>query len=88
MANKKIPWKKILQAGAYATDAMSRGSAGGLGKAIVDSKIDLSGKFKKNGRRRNVQIEKDDNRLEVNKWKPDKDILGDFPNNKKTNYNV
>ena len=44
MANKKIPWKKILQAGAYATDAMSRGSAGGLGKAIVDSKIDLSGK--------------------------------------------
>ena len=43
MANK-IDWKKVLQAGAYATDALSRGSAGGLGKAIVDSKIDLSGK--------------------------------------------
>ena len=41
---KKVNWKKILQAGAYATDAMSKGSAGGLGKAIVDSKIDLSGK--------------------------------------------
>ena len=40
----KIDWKKVLQAGAYATDAMSKGSAGGLGKAIVDSKIDLSGK--------------------------------------------
>ena len=38
--------KKLLQAGAYATDAMSKGSAGGLGKAIVDSKIDLSGKGK------------------------------------------
>ena len=37
-------WKKILQAGTYATDALSKGSAGGLGKAIVDSKIDLSGK--------------------------------------------
>ena len=43
MANK-VNWKKILQAGAYATDALSKGSAGGLGKAIVDSKIDLSGK--------------------------------------------
>jgi len=43
MAKKPINWKKILQAGAYATDAMSKGSAGGLGKAIVDSKIDLSG---------------------------------------------
>ena len=39
----KIDWKKLLQAGAYATDAMSKGSAGGLGKAIVESKIDLSG---------------------------------------------
>ena len=38
--------KKLLQAGAIATDAMSKGSAGGLGKAIVDSKIDLSGKGK------------------------------------------
>ena len=38
--------KKLLQAGAYATDAMSKGSAGGLGKTIVDSKIDLSGKGK------------------------------------------
>ena len=37
-------WKKILQAGAYATDALSKGSAGGLGKALVDSEIDLSGK--------------------------------------------
>ena len=42
----KIDWKKVLQAGAYATDALSKGSAGGLGKAIVDSKIDLSGKPK------------------------------------------
>ena len=41
---RKIDWKKLLQAGAYATDALSKGSAGGLGKAIVDSKIDLSGK--------------------------------------------
>ena len=38
-----IDWKKVLQAGALATDALSKGSAGGLGKAIVDSKIDLSG---------------------------------------------
>lgn len=38
--------KKLLQAGAIATDAMSKGSAGGLGKAIVESKIDLSGKGK------------------------------------------
>ena len=45
MANK-IDWKKVLQAGALATDALSKGSAGGLGKAIVDSKIDLSGKGK------------------------------------------
>tara|TARA_R100000458_G_C8234677_1_gene215378 strand:+ start:882 stop:1133 length:252 start_codon:yes stop_codon:yes gene_type:complete len=41
-------WKKILQAGALATDALSRGSAGGLGKALVESKIDLSGKPKTN----------------------------------------
>ena len=74
--------KKLLQAGAYATDALSRGSAGGLGKAIVDSKIDLSGKFKKNGRPRNVQIKNGEDRLQVN------DTLGDFPNIKKTNYNV
>tara|TARA_R100001463_G_scaffold123547_2_gene180266 strand:+ start:1244 stop:1516 length:273 start_codon:yes stop_codon:yes gene_type:complete len=40
----KVNWKKYLQAGTYATDALSKGSAGGLGKAIVDSKIDLSGK--------------------------------------------
>ena len=39
-------WKKILQAGALATDAMSKGSAGGLGKALVESGIDLSGKGK------------------------------------------
>ena len=73
-------WKKILQAGALATDALSKGSAGGLGKAIVDSKIDLSGKpstttngeFKKNGRKRNVQIENGDSRLEANEtdWPP------------------
>ena len=37
-------WKKILQAGAIATNAMSKGSAGGLGKALVEAKIDLSGK--------------------------------------------
>ena len=76
----KIDWKKVLQAGAYATDALSKGSAGGLGKAIVDSKIDLSGKpstttngeFKKNGRKRNVQIENGDSRLEANEtdWPP------------------
>ena len=40
----KIDWKKVLQAGAIATDALSKGSAGGIGKAIVDSRIDLSGK--------------------------------------------
>ena len=70
-------WRKILQAGALATDALSKGSAGGLGKAIVDSKIDLSGKssngdketngeYKKNGKQRNVQIQNGDDRLEVN----------------------
>ena len=37
--------KKLLQAGAIATDAFSKGSAGGLGKALVESKIDLSGSF-------------------------------------------
>jgi len=40
---KKVNWKKVLQAGALATDALSKGSAGGLGKALVDAKIDLSG---------------------------------------------
>ena len=39
--------KKLLQAGAIATDAMSKGSAGGLGKTIAESGIDLSGKGKK-----------------------------------------
>jgi|TARA_B100000902_G_C27014545_1_gene766522 hypothetical protein len=39
----KRNWKKILEAGAIATDAMSKGSAGGMGKALVDAKIDLSG---------------------------------------------
>ena len=43
MANK-INWKKVLQAGALGTDALSRGSAGGLGKVIAESGIDLSGK--------------------------------------------
>ena len=37
--------KKLLQAGALGTDALSKGSAGGLGKAIVESKIDLSNPF-------------------------------------------
>ena len=41
-------WKKILEAGAIATDAFSKGSAGGLGKTLAESKIDLSGKFKNN----------------------------------------
>ena len=36
-------WKKILEAGAIATDALSKGSAGGIGKALVEAKIDLSG---------------------------------------------
>jgi len=35
--------KKLLEAGALATDALSKGSAGGLGKTLVESKIDLSG---------------------------------------------
>tara|TARA_R100001082_G_scaffold39111_2_gene20610 strand:+ start:1611 stop:1910 length:300 start_codon:yes stop_codon:yes gene_type:complete len=39
----KRNWKKILEAGAIATDALSKGSAGGIGKALVDAKIDLSG---------------------------------------------
>ena len=42
-AKPKRNWKKILEAGAIATDALSKGSAGGLGKALVDAKIDLSG---------------------------------------------
>ena len=90
MANKKIPWKKVLEAGAYATDALSRGSAGGLGKAIVDSKIDLSGKFKKNKitGETHESNRPSEFKQDVNEWMPDKDILGDFPNNKKTNYNV
>jgi len=41
--DNKFNWKKALQVGALATDALSKGSAGGLGKAIVESKIDLSG---------------------------------------------
>ena len=41
--DNKFNWKKALQAGALATDALSKGSAGGLGKALVESKIDLSG---------------------------------------------
>lgn len=54
--------KKLLQAGAYATDALSKGSAGGLGKAIVDSKIDLSGKGSGNG---NGQSKKDKNTTNI-----------------------
>jgi len=47
MADKTSRLRKILEAGAIATDALSKGSAGGIGKAIVDAKIDLSGKGKK-----------------------------------------
>ena len=43
MANK-FNTKKWLQIGAYATDALSKGSAGGLGKAIVEADVDLSGR--------------------------------------------
>tara|TARA_R100001463_G_scaffold22677_1_gene54356 strand:+ start:522 stop:755 length:234 start_codon:yes stop_codon:yes gene_type:complete len=42
-SSKTSRLRKILEAGALATDALSKGSAGGLGKAIVDAKIDLSG---------------------------------------------
>ena len=82
----KVNWKKAVQAGALVTDALSKGSAGGLGKALVQSEIDLSGKdttgnttekktngkFKKNGKERNVQIENGDSRLKVNgtDWPP------------------
>mgnify|MGYP003136094165 CR=1 FL=1 len=87
---KKIDWKKVLQAGAYATDALSKGSAGGLGKAIVDSKIDLSGKFKTNRITGETHESNRPNphKQDVNEWMPKKDTLGDFPNIKKTNYNV
>ena len=92
MANKKIPWKKILQAGAYATDALSRGSAGGLGKAIVDSKIDLSGKpttkTNKITGEKHESNRPNQHKQDVNEWMPKEDTLGDFPNIKKTNYNV
>ena len=44
---KKVNWKKILQAGAIATDAFSKGSAGGLGKTLAESDLDFSGMFKK-----------------------------------------
>ena len=47
MANKPVNWKKILQAGAIATDAFSKGSAGGIGKTLAESDIDFSGMFKK-----------------------------------------
>tara|TARA_Y100000401_G_scaffold87289_1_gene72715 strand:- start:141 stop:374 length:234 start_codon:yes stop_codon:yes gene_type:complete len=69
MAKKPVDWKKILQAGAIATDAFSKGSAGGLGKTLAESDIDFSGMFKKNGRPRNVQIENGDSRLEANEVK-------------------
>ena len=89
MANKKIPWKKILQAGAYATDAMSRGSAGGLGAAIVNSKIDLSGKDGGMGNKFKNRKDKfkPDPKTEANEWMPEKETLGNFPN-KNSNYNV
>ena len=41
----KFNWKKALEAGALGTDALSKGSAGGIGKALVEAKIDLSGSF-------------------------------------------
>ena len=66
MAKKPVNWKKILQAGAIATDAFSKGSAGGIGKTLAESEIDFSGMFKKNGKRRNVQIQNGDDRLKVN----------------------
>ena len=47
MANKPVNWKKILQAGAIATDAFSKGSTGGLGKTLAESDLDFSGMFKK-----------------------------------------
>jgi len=47
MAKKPVNWKKILQAGAIATDAFSKGSAGGLGKTLAESDLDFSGMFKK-----------------------------------------
>tara|TARA_R100001443_G_C3357444_1_gene178264 strand:+ start:2525 stop:2707 length:183 start_codon:yes stop_codon:yes gene_type:complete len=43
MANKPVNWKKILQAGAIATDAFSKGSAGGIGKTLAESDLDFSG---------------------------------------------
>ena len=82
MANKPINWKKVLQAGALITEAGSRGSSGGIASKLQEAEIDLSRKFKKNGRPRNVQIKNGEDRLQVN------DTLGDFPNIKKTNYNV
>ena len=69
MAKKTVDWKKILQAGAIATDAFSKGSAGGIGKTLAESDIDFSGMFKKNGRPRNVQIQNGDSRLEANEVK-------------------
>ena len=86
---KTIPWREILKAGAIATDAMSRGSAGGLGKAIVDSKIDLSGKFKRNRitGEKHESNKPDQHNQDVNeKWLPKKDYLGDFPKKDKSNY--
>ncbi len=82
--------KKLLQAGAYATDAMSKGSAGGLGKAIVDSGIDLSGKPKTNRITGETHESNRPNphKQDVNEWMPKKDTIGDFPDIKKTNYNV
>lgn len=41
--------KKLLQAGALAAEAGSRGSAGNIASKIVDSELDLSGWRKKNG---------------------------------------
>ena len=85
MANK-FNWKKALQAGAYATDALSKGSAGGLGKAIVDSKIDLSGRNPSGTKK--VGKFAPDPKTEANEWMPEKEILGDFPSKKNSNYNV
>ena len=93
MANK-FNTKKWLQIGAYATDALSKGSAGGLGKAIVEADVDLSGR-NPSGNAFNEQNTKDTEGKDLsefqkakNKWMPEKEILGDFPSKKNSNYNV
>ena len=83
---KKFNTRKWLQAGALATDALSKGSAGGLGKVLAESKIDLSGRNPSGTKR--VGKFAPDPKTEVNEWMPEKEILGDFPSKKNSNYNV